>query len=200
GHAMDESSCSLPYPVGKLDVLQWVVRRRLLSTHLSRVLMIAATALVFKAAAADLPRQVQQGLRSAGVPQSAVGVVVQEAGGSRTELAVNADAVMNPASVMKLVTTYAALELLGPAYRWKTEAYLDGEHLVLRGYGDPKLNYESFWMLLRNLRGRGLRELRGDVVLDRSFFDAGVQYAPFDSDVYRPYNVAPDALLVNFKA
>jgi D-alanyl-D-alanine carboxypeptidase/D-alanyl-D-alanine-endopeptidase (penicillin-binding protein 4) len=164
------------------------------------VLIIAATALVFKAVAADLPRQVQQGLRAAGVPQSAVGVVVQEAGANRTELAVNADAVMNPASVMKLVTTYAALELLGPAYRWKTEAYLDGEHLVLRGYGDPKLNYESFWMLLRNLRGRGLRELRGDVVLDRSFFDAGAQYAPFDSDIYRPYNVAPDALLVNFKA
>ena len=165
-----------------------------------RVLIIAAAALSFKAAAVDLPKLVQQGLRSAGVPPSAVGVVVQEAGGNRTALALNANAVMNPASVMKLVTTYAALELLGPAYRWKTEAYLDGENLVLRGYGDPKLNYESFWMLLRNLRGRGLRELRGDVVLDRSFFDAGAQYAPFDSDIYRPYNVAPDALLVNFKA
>jgi D-alanyl-D-alanine carboxypeptidase/D-alanyl-D-alanine-endopeptidase (penicillin-binding protein 4) len=164
------------------------------------VLIIAVTAFVFKAGAADLPKQVLQGLRAAGVPPSAVGAVVQEAGGNRTELAVNANAVMNPASVMKLVTTYAALELLGPAYRWKTEAYLDGENLVLRGYGDPKLNYESFWMLLRNLRGRGLRELRGDVVLDRSFFDAGAQYAPFDSDLYRPYNVAPDALLVNFKA
>src|SRR6185503_15904735 len=151
---MDESSCSLPHSVGKIDVLQWVVRRRLLSTHLTRVLIIASAALFFKAGAADLPKQVQQGLRSAGVPESAVGIVVQEVGGNRTELAVNANAVMNPASVMKVVTTYAALELLGPAYRWKTEAYLDGEHLVLRGYGDPKLNYESFWMLLRNLRGR----------------------------------------------
>ena len=73
---------------------------------------------------------------------------------------------------MKLVTTYAALELLGPAYRWKTEAYLDGDDLVLKGYGDPKLNYESFWMLLRNLRARGVREIRGDMVLDRSYFAA----------------------------
>jgi D-alanyl-D-alanine carboxypeptidase/D-alanyl-D-alanine-endopeptidase (penicillin-binding protein 4) len=106
---------------------------------------------------------------------------------------------MHPASVMKLVTTYAALELLGPAYRWKTEAYLDGGDLILRGYGDPNLNYESFWLLLRNLRARGLRELRGDVVLDRSYFGPA-QYSPFDSELFRPYNVTPDALLVNFKA
>jgi D-alanyl-D-alanine carboxypeptidase/D-alanyl-D-alanine-endopeptidase (penicillin-binding protein 4) len=106
---------------------------------------------------------------------------------------------MNPASAMKLVTTYSALELLGPAFRWKTEAYLDGDNLVLRGTGDPKLNYESFWMLLRNLRGRGLRELRGDIVLDRSYF-APMEHGAFDNDTFRPYNVAPDALLVNFKA
>ena len=106
---------------------------------------------------------------------------------------------MNPASAMKIVTTYAGLELLGPAFRWKTEVYLDGDNLFLRGTGDPKLNLESFWMLLRNLRGRGLRELRGDVVLDRSYF-APMQSGPFDNDTYRPYNVAPDALLVNFKS
>src|SRR5207245_1940327 len=124
---------------------------------------------------------------------------VQEVGAPRPTIALHPDTPVNPASVMKLVTTYAALELLGPAYRWKTEAYLDGEHLVLRGTGDPKLNYESFWMLLRSLRGRGLRELRGDVLLDRSYFGPA-QYSPFDSDTYRPYNVTPDALLVNFKS
>jgi D-alanyl-D-alanine carboxypeptidase/D-alanyl-D-alanine-endopeptidase (penicillin-binding protein 4) len=125
--------------------------------------------------------------------------VVQEVGAPRPALAVNASAPMNPASVMKLVTTYAALELLGPAFRWKTEAYLDGDDLVLRGYGDPKLDYESFWMLLRNLRGRGLRELRGDVVLDRSYFGA-VADSKIDNDSFRPYNVAPDALLLNYKS
>jgi D-alanyl-D-alanine carboxypeptidase/D-alanyl-D-alanine-endopeptidase (penicillin-binding protein 4) len=126
-------------------------------------------------------------------------VVVQEVGSGRTSLSLNARAAVNPASVMKLVTTYAALELLGPAYRWKTEAYLDGDDLVLRGYGDPKLDYESFWMLLRNLRGRGLREIRGDLVLDRSYFGP-VANGRVDNDVFRPYNVDPDALLVNFKS
>jgi len=100
---------------------------------------------------------------------------------------------------MKLVTTYAALELLGSAYRWKTEAYLDGDNLVLRGYGDPKLTFESFWLLLRALRGRGLQEIRGDVLLDRSYFGT-VAESPIDDETFRPYNVTPDALLVNFKS
>jgi D-alanyl-D-alanine carboxypeptidase/D-alanyl-D-alanine-endopeptidase (penicillin-binding protein 4) len=100
---------------------------------------------------------------------------------------------------MKLVTTYAALELLGPAYRWKTEAYVDGSDVVLKGYGDPKLDFESFWMLLRNLRGRGLKDIRGDLVLDRSYFGP-VANGRIDDDTFRPYNVVPDALLVNFKS
>ena len=156
---------------------------RVLSTQLGRVLIIAAAALTFKVCAQDLPRPAAQALRAAGIPASAVSAWVQEVGASRPTLAVRAETPRNPGSVMKLVTTFAALELLSPAYRWKTEAYLDGEDLVLRGRGDPKLNYESFWMLLRNLRGRGLRELRGDVVLDRSYFGAA-QYSPFDSDTY----------------
>jgi D-alanyl-D-alanine carboxypeptidase/D-alanyl-D-alanine-endopeptidase (penicillin-binding protein 4) len=149
--------------------------------------------------AAALPKPVLQALKGVGVPPSSVGAVVQEIGAARPALSVRAAEPMNPASVMKLVTTYAALELLGPAYRWKTEVYLDGSDVVLKGYGDPKLNYESFWMLLRSLRGRGVREIRGDVVLDRSHFGP-VANGRIDSDSFRPYNVTPDALLVNFKS
>ena len=161
--------------------------------------MIAVTLCSFKGGAADLPKPALDALRKASIPQASVAAWVQEVGASSPVVTLNPRTPMNPASTMKLLTTFAALELLGPAYRWKTEAYLDGDNLVLRGRGDPKLNAESFWMLLRNLRGRGLRELRGDVVLDRSFF-APAQYEPLDDDVFRTYNVAPDALLVNFKA
>src|SRR5512138_1781952 len=168
---------------------------RPVSTQLGRVLIIAAALAGFKAAAQDLPRPVQQALRTAGVPASSVSAWVQALDAPRPSVAARADRPMHPASVMKLVTTYAALELLGPAYRWKTEAFVEREELFLRGYGDPNLNYESFWLLLRNLRGRGLRELRGDVVLDRSYFGPA-QYSPFDSELFRPYNVTPDALLV----
>ena len=99
---------------------------------------------------------------------------------------------------MKLVTTYAALELLGPAYRWKTEVYLDGDDLYLKGYGDPKLNHESFWMLLRNVRGRGVA--RSAATCARSQLLRPGRAELIDDEVFRPYNVTPDALLVNFKS
>ncbi len=150
-------------------------------------------------AAAELPSQVMQALKNAGIPARSVGAVVHEVGTPRPVIQHEPSDSMNPASVMKLVTTYAALELLGPAYRWRTEAYLDGADVVLKGYGDPKLDLESFWMLLRNLRGRGLKDIRGDLVLDRSYFGP-VANGRIDDDSFRPYNVVPDALLVNFKS
>ena len=203
----------------KFEVLQWL-RVNLsrypwtISTQSGRVLIIASLLCGFKrlalaalvaawlpaaAGAAGLPKPVREALQPLAIPQASVGLVVQEVGAARPWLSVNADQPFNPASVMKLVTTLAALDLLGPAYRWKTEVYLHGNDLVLRGTGDPKLNYEAFWMLLRNLRGRGLRDIPGDLVLDRSYF-APVNGESIDDQVFRPYNVAPDALLVNFKS
>lgn len=157
--------------------------------------------------AASLPPAVKQALKQAGIPQSAVGIVVQQAGRHQPLLSLNARQAMNPASTMKLLTTYAGLDLLGPAYTWKTEAWLDGElkdgvlhgDLVLKGYGDPKFTIEQFWLWLAELRARGLREIRGNLVLDRSFFDLPpYDPAAFDNDPVRAYNVGPDALLLNF--
>jgi len=160
-------------------------------------------------AQSTLPVAVSQALATARIPAASVAVVVQELGVHHELLRANAAAAMNPASVMKLVTTYAALEQLGPAYRWKTEAYaagpladgvLDGD-LVLKGGGDPKLDLEAFGRLVRALRGKGLREIRGSLVIDRSRFEAASGDAGrFDGDPFRPYNVLPDALLVNYKS
>ncbi len=155
------------------------------------------------------PAAVAQALRVAGIPLTAVAIVVQDIAGGRPLLAVNPAAPMNPASTMKLVTTYAGLELLGPAFKWRTEAYLGGPlrdgvlegDLALKGQGDPKLTLEAFWLFLRDLRARGLKDIRGDLVLDRSHFAArDFDATRFDGDGLRPYNVGPDALLINFKA
>jgi D-alanyl-D-alanine carboxypeptidase/D-alanyl-D-alanine-endopeptidase (penicillin-binding protein 4) len=167
--------------------------------RLFKTFLLLSALILWNAAHGQVPATVRQGLREARVPQASVSIVVQEVGARRAALALNAEASRNPASVMKLVTTYAALELQGPAYRWRTDVYQDGNDLIHKGYGDPKLNYESFWMLLRSLRGRGLREIRGDVVLDRSHF-APLSLTPIDHEMFRPYNVAPDPLLVNFKS
>jgi D-alanyl-D-alanine carboxypeptidase/D-alanyl-D-alanine-endopeptidase (penicillin-binding protein 4) len=156
-----------------------------------------------------LPVSVARALAQADIPEHAAAFYVHEIGAERPLLAAGATRPMNPASSIKLVTTYAALELLGPAFQWTTEAYaagalsdgvLEGD-LVLKGRGDPKLTLENFWLLLRGLRSRGLREIRGDLVLDRTYF-AATEHDParFDEQPTRPYNTGPDALLVNFKA
>lgn len=156
-----------------------------------------------------LPGPVARALAQAGIPESAAAFYVHEIGAERPLIAAGAERAMNPASAIKLVTTYAALELLGPAFQWVTEAYAAGAlsdgvlagDLVLKGRGDPKLTLENFWLLLRSLRGRGLREIRGDLVLDRTYFAANDHDpARFDDQPTRPYNAGPDALLVNFKA
>ncbi len=169
--------------------------------------IVAAWLIASSAYAAALPDSVAQSLKAAGIPHSGIAIVVHEAGARKPLLSLNADRPMNPASTMKLLTTYAALDMLGPAYSWKTEAWLDGElkdgvlygNLVLKGYGDPKLTLEQFWLWLREMRARGLHEIRGDLVLDRSFFELPPHDpAAFDNDPVRAYNVGPDALLLNF--
>jgi D-alanyl-D-alanine carboxypeptidase/D-alanyl-D-alanine-endopeptidase (penicillin-binding protein 4) len=157
----------------------------------------------------DLPPSVASSLRQAGISRAHVGVVVWEVGASEPLLAHKALSSFNPASVMKLLTTYAGLDLLGPAYTWKTEVYVDGPieegvlngNLYLKGYGDPSLTLERFWLLLRELKSRGIRDIRGDVVLDASFFpDEFPDPGRFDGDPRRAYNALPSALLVNFNA
>jgi len=159
--------------------------------------------------ARDLPAPVREALARAAVPLTAVAAVVEPASGGHALVSHRATEPMNPASVMKLATAYAALDLLGPAFTFHTDVLATGEikggilegDLVIRGGGDPKLTYDRAWQLAHQLRARGLREIRGDIVIDRGYF-APLAYDPakFDSDPRRAYNVGPDALLVNFQA
>jgi len=160
------------------------------------------------ARAEALPSAVVKALQQAEIPQSAVGIYVREVGSAKPEIAHLADQAMNPASVMKLVTTYAALELLGPSYTWKTDVYVDGlngeavsGNVYIKGHGDPALNLEDFWLMLRALRQRGVRLIKGDLVLDQSYFDLPKSDPnDFDNKGYRAYNTFPDATLISFKA
>lgn len=177
---------------------------------MSRWLTLACLLLSHWLHAEPLPSAVTDALRQAKLPITSVGVIVKEVGAHTNLVEINPNQPMNPASTMKLLTTYAALELLGPAYTWKTEAYLNGAldsagvlhgDLIFKGYGDPKLNLEQLWLWLHELRQRGLRDITGNLVLDRSAFELPPHdpYA-FDGDGLRAYNVGPDALLLNFNA
>ncbi len=165
------------------------------------------------ASAQALPPEVDALLARAKVPADALAAIVLDAtpqpGKTAPLLSWRAATPMNPASVMKVVTTYASLELLGPAYTWRTPVYVDGTiangvltgNLVIQGQGDPQLVMEKLWLLLRRVQGLGIRQITGDIVLDRSAFAPSTQNpADFDGEGLRPYNVQPDALLLNFKS
>ena len=183
-----------------------------------RWLIRAASSLVAAAAcagfagpglAASLPRPVARALQRAQLPADALVAVVQEVGATRSRLEWQAEQPVNPASLMKLFTTFAALDLLGPNWTWSTPVWLHGTlrdgvlygDLVIQGSGDPTLVLERVWLLLRRVQQLGVREIRGDIVLDRTAFVVPEQDpAEFDGEPLRPYNVRADALMLNYKA
>src|SRR5690606_37389164 len=159
--------------------------------------------------AEGLPPSVERILSGHDISPEHVSIVVRELGAESPALEHRPDTPRNPASVMKVVTTWAGLELLGPAYTWRTEVYVDGKledgkldgDLVLKGHGDPFLVLEEFWKLLRALKRLGVEEIGGDLVIDDSFFAINDPHpGEFDDQPFRTYNVVPSALLVNFKA
>ncbi len=182
----------------------------------SRLLPLATSLLALlcftPASAADTPvlaPEVAQALQREGVPQDALSVLVQEVGSGTTRLTLNALKPVNPASLAKLLTTYAALDQLGPAFTWKTPVWLAGRlnggvlegNLHIQGRGDPKLTLERLWLLVQRLRQMGVNEIRGDIVLDQSAFDVPeTSLAEFDGEPLRPYNVRARALLLNLHA
>ncbi len=157
----------------------------------------------------SLPDSVQRILDGHQIAADSFSAVVQRVGADQPLLAVNPDILRNPASTMKLLTTFIALEVLGPNYRWVTEAYLGGTlangtldgDLYIKGYGDPYMVVERLWLFLRQMRQHGLRDISGDLVIDNSYFDMPpVDRGLFDGQALRTYNVVPDAFLVNFQA
>jgi D-alanyl-D-alanine carboxypeptidase/D-alanyl-D-alanine-endopeptidase (penicillin-binding protein 4) len=168
------------------------------------------------AAQSTLPVEVELLLQRAKIPKTAVTMVVQDVGSGRARLALNEHRPMNPASLEKLLTTQAALDLLGPAFTWGTPVWIDGAlskregdatsdvldgRVVVKGSGDPRLVTERLWLLMQRLRQTGLRTIRGDIVIDQSAFDiADVAPERFDNEPLRPYNVRPQPFVAAQKS
>jgi len=163
--------------------------------------------LVVSARAAEFPAAFTAALKQAGIPLGNVALVVQALDAAEPVIAHNAEAALNPASVMKLVTSFTALNQLGPGYVWTTKLWADGVindgvlsgDLIIKGTGDPTLTLERLWLLQRELRARGVRHIRGNLVLDLSHFDLPeMDPGAFDGEPLAKYNAVPGALLANF--
>jgi D-alanyl-D-alanine carboxypeptidase/D-alanyl-D-alanine-endopeptidase (penicillin-binding protein 4) len=173
--------------------------------------LLALACLPHAATARDrdyLPPEVTRVMAQQRIPGTAVSILVKEVGRDESLLSYNSAVPRNPASTIKVVTTWSALEMLGPAYTWRTRAYATGPvrdqvlegDLVLVGGGDPYVTAERWWGFVNGLRQEGIQRITGDVIIDNSYFaPQGDDRGAFDNKPLSTYNVLPDALLVNFQ-
>jgi serine-type D-Ala-D-Ala carboxypeptidase/endopeptidase (penicillin-binding protein 4) len=173
---------------------------------MKRLILWGVLVLIMPLYAGSLCEFVAQKIRQYGFAAGEVSVYIKQTNSDRAIVALDIDTQRSPASLVKVYTTYAALLALGYDYRWRTEFYassplkqgvLQGD-LIVKGYGDPTLKSEDIPGIVRGLRAQGLRKIEGDILIDRSYFEAqGAISANFDENRYSPYNALPDALMFN---
>jgi D-alanyl-D-alanine carboxypeptidase/D-alanyl-D-alanine-endopeptidase (penicillin-binding protein 4) len=181
----------------------------MLRFFLPSLLLVGSTLVPATVRAAGLPTPVARTLTAERLPAGAASLLVMDVATGQVSLGHEADTPRSPASTLKVITTFAALDSLGPAFSWHTRALLGGPlrdgvldgDLILQGGGDPYLTLERWWAFARQLRAAGLRSIRGDIVVDEDAFalppgDPGA----FDGRPNRSYNVLPSALMVNFQS
>jgi serine-type D-Ala-D-Ala carboxypeptidase/endopeptidase (penicillin-binding protein 4) len=178
-----------------------------------RLILAALLAIFCELALAQnlqLPAPVFQALQAENVPLENVSIYVQRVDAVQALVVYQADLPRNPASVMKLVTSYAALDLLGPSYRWKTQFYglnlpQQGKQqggIWVKGSGDPALNTSHLAVVASELQQKfNLNEICCEILLDNSAYaQQSFDAASFDGKPYRAYNAPAEALMVNQQA
>ncbi len=160
------------------------------------------------AAAPVLPTVVAATIDSVGRAEVGVHAVWSESGAPLASHAANRP--MVPASTMKILSSACALEMLGPAFRFRTAFLADAAPdaagtlrgaLYVRGAGDPALDAERLWAAVRELAALGVRRIAGDVVVDESLFEAPGWPASWPDDMRpSPYNAPQGALSLAWDA
>ena len=134
-----------------------------------------------------------------------VSLMVRDARSGSTLYQHNPRTRLVPASNLKLLTTAAAMDVLGPQYRFSTQVLSTGSrqgerlagNLYVRGLGDPTVQFADYQALAAQLASDGVREVQGDLVFDDTWFDAerlGVDWSHDDETTY--YGAQISALTV----
>ena len=148
-----------------------------------------------------VPAAITQLIGAQRLPSSAVSFVIIDPDSGGVVMSHYPDTPRSPASTIKTVTTFAALDMLGPAFLWQTRAWTRDGDLFLQGGGDPYITLERWWSFVQGLRAQGLKSIAGDIVIDNTAFSlANEDPGSFDGRPNRSYNVIPDALMVNFQS
>ncbi len=134
------------------------------------------------------------------------GVEIREAESGKVIYSKNPDKLLTPASNMKLVTGAAALSGLGRSFRFLTEVYAEGDiergvlkgDLYLKGYGDPSLVDERLWILARDVAYSGIKQIRGKIIADDTYFDGVLHSEEWGNIGPEAYYAPISALSLNF--
>jgi D-alanyl-D-alanine carboxypeptidase/D-alanyl-D-alanine-endopeptidase (penicillin-binding protein 4) len=154
-----------------------------------------------------LPAGLNNIVNKSGIPKKDISIYIKEVGSGGGELAAfNASKTRTPASVIKVLSTYAAVLKLGFDYRWPTQFYKSGVvkngvlkgDLIVKGFGDPTLSTKDLKKIVANIKSKGIKKIKGNIVIDRSYFSVGTKNnSGFDQHTYSPYNAMPDAMMFN---
>lgn len=154
-----------------------------------------------------MPQAIIEEIRKSSIAKKDVSIYIKEAGnGGRVIASLNAGKIRTPASVIKVLSTYAAVLKLGFDYRWPTKFYTTGRlkqgvlkgDLLIKGFGDPTLNDGDLDDIVASIRAKGIGSITGNIVIDRSYFKVGNKdNSGFDNYTYSAYNAMPDAMMFN---
>ncbi len=154
-----------------------------------------------------LPQGIEDAIKRSTIPKNDIGIYIKEVGKSGNILsALNENKSRTPASVIKVLSTYAAILKLGFNYRFPTQFYMRGSlihgvlqgDLIVKGFGDPTLSSKDLDDIVRNIYTHGIHTIKGNIIIDRSYFKVGTKDSSrFDENPYSPYNAMPDAMMFN---
>lgn len=154
-----------------------------------------------------MPQAIVEYIRQSGIAKKDISIYIKEAGrGGKVVASLNAEKTRIPASVIKVMTTYAAVLKLGFDYRWPTKFYTRGTlkngvlhgDLLIKGFGDPTLNDRDLTKIVSYIRAEGIERITGNIIIDRSYFKVGNKdNSGFDKHTYSAYNAMPDAMMFN---
>ncbi len=155
-----------------------------------------------------LAERLERALQAPALRGARLGALVVERSDGRVLFERSPDRALVPASNLKVLTAVAAFRALGPTHRLVTGVWADAApdaegfvgNLYLRGGGDPSMTSEQWWRLAADLRARGLRGVRGDLVVDDSLFDRKRWHPSWGKPSARAYHAPVGALTANYGA
>ena len=168
-----------------------------------KLLILIAT---LQSIAWGLPASIDRFIAKSGIPKKDISIYIKETKSDRVVASLYADRSRTPASVIKVLTTYAAITKLGFNWRWSTKYIHTGKlrrgtlygDLLIKGYGDPTLKTTALKSIVSHIKKRGIKQINGNIVIDRSYFSVGNKNnSGFDNNRYSAYNAMPDAMMFN---